>query len=712
MNIFLNKRYFKTIFLIVFLALFVIISGFSFSLYTSNVEYEEKQRQAQIEADMALLAQKIDDKFGEMENICIQLLDSSWVKQITSRSEIILAQVDYFRRKELCEFLNGYSVMLSVADNVALIMPEKNQIMDKVSIWDEIPRQLSNMDVDSAGFLAQLDTIYSSTYGGLTIIPGCGNHFVVTRVFDIFHGSKDAFLFFVDGRLFENFIRRNQFAGLLSFAIEHENQLLFEMSGGGSEIDHIREAVVPSQHYRWQYRISADYPVQSVMQRLPVFIAQVVILPTVCELALTYAIALLLYQPILWLMNRLNVKDASEFSAIAAYFDRMRESHQTLQELSSRYYDVARNNMLLSMLHGSFAGGISEENLSLFNIPLPRSERCLYMAAVLSFSEQRDIQEMTLESVQLQSFLNQSDIPAIVANSPENEIIVVFFERDDKKTLMAAHATATREYCQKSFPAHNYLLGLPHHMHEGISKSYQEAKEQELDARVGRISNYYFPLDWEIQLIQQIRMGRGQVVCRILSELKRENLDRCLTAQQNERIIRMIAELILRAAEDCGVQLETEYKHLLHPDACGCAEALWDELIALADALCFQIGGRIGTPEKAREKQIKEYVDMHFRDANLSQKQIADVFQMTSPGVSKLFKSAAGTNFIDYLHALRTRAAKEMFDSGETDIHLVSQSCGYDNDVTFRRAFFRAYALTPHQYTLTQSEHRDMSEEK
>ena len=103
---------------------------------------------------------------------------------------------------------------------------------------------------------------------------------------------------------------------------------------------------------------------------------------------------------------------------------------------------------------------------------------------------------------------------------------------------------------------------------------------------------------------------------------------------------------------------------------------------------------------------------MHFRDANLSQKQIADVFQMTSPGVSKLFKSAAGTNFIDYLHALRTRAAKEMFDSGETDIHLVSQSCGYDNDVTFRRAFFRAYALTPHQYTLTQSEHRDMSEEK
>ena len=63
-----------------------------------------------------------------------------------------------------------------------------------------------------------------------------------------------------------------------------------------------------------------------------------------------------------------------------------------------------------------------------------------------------------------------------------------------------------------------------------------------------------------------------------------------------------------------------------------------------------------------------------------------------------MFKRTTGKNFIDYLQELRVFAARSAFDAGETDVIAVARSCGYENEVTFRRAFFRVYAISPHQY--------------
>ena len=55
-------------------------------------------------------------------------------------------------------------------------------------------------------------------------------------------------------------------------------------------------------------------------------------------------------------------------------------------------------------------------------------------------------------------------------------------------------------------------------------------------------------------------------------------------------------------------------------------------------------------------------------------------------------------NFIDYLHLLRVQRAKEYFDGGNYDIMDVAQKTGYENEITFKRAFMRIESITPRQY--------------
>ena len=230
----------------------------------------------------------------------------------------------------------------------------------------------------------------------------------------------------------------------------------------------------------------------------------------------------------------------------------------------------------------------------------------------------------------------------------------------------------------------------------GISKSYQGALEERIDGETGCQAGYYFPLDWEIQLITQLRAGNARALERILRELSRENLARSLNASEHRQLMSMLAEILQRVARETNAGLKDFSSRLAAAADLEDRQAAWEAMGRLARELCpaaEEIDGAQPTGER-----IRQYLHEHFRDANLSQKGIADEFGLSCPNMSRMFKRTTGKNFIDYLQELRVSAARSAFDAGETDVIAVARSCGYENEVTFRRAFFRVYAISPHQY--------------
>jgi len=127
-------------------------------------------------------------------------------------------------------------------------------------------------------------------------------------------------------------------------------------------------------------------------------------------------------------------------------------------------------------------------------------------------------------------------------------------------------------------------------------------------------------------------------------------------------------------------------------------EWIWDYLFGFAEVLCKRMGYFDNRKDSDVGALLLQYVEAHFQDYSLSLQTLADHFQLSRSAVSKLFKKAKYINFIDYLHLLRVQSAKAKFDAGETDVRAVAKAVGYENEITFKRAFLRTESVTPREY--------------
>lgn len=99
------------------------------------------------------------------------------------------------------------------------------------------------------------------------------------------------------------------------------------------------------------------------------------------------------------------------------------------------------------------------------------------------------------------------------------------------------------------------------------------------------------------------------------------------------------------------------------------------------------------------KKDIVAYIERNFADPEMSLAKLAENFRMSPPQMSRFFKEKMGVNYIDYISMLRIKAAKELLSKdSEKSIEEIGRQVGYNNVLTFRRAFKKFEYVTPGQY--------------
>lgn len=99
---------------------------------------------------------------------------------------------------------------------------------------------------------------------------------------------------------------------------------------------------------------------------------------------------------------------------------------------------------------------------------------------------------------------------------------------------------------------------------------------------------------------------------------------------------------------------------------------------------------------------IRQYVEEHLADANLSLSETARVTRYTSTYFGKYFKEQFGCAFQQYVAVRRIECAKKYLledpERRNMSIQEIALACGFTNDVTFRRTFKRYTGVTPSQF--------------
>ena len=96
---------------------------------------------------------------------------------------------------------------------------------------------------------------------------------------------------------------------------------------------------------------------------------------------------------------------------------------------------------------------------------------------------------------------------------------------------------------------------------------------------------------------------------------------------------------------------------------------------------------------------IAAYIDINFGDCNLSLTGVADMFQISEPYLSSVFKQTQGINFSTYVEGVRIDKAKEFLKTTSLTVGEVADLVGYGSVNSFCRAFKRVTGISASEYS-------------
>lgn len=93
----------------------------------------------------------------------------------------------------------------------------------------------------------------------------------------------------------------------------------------------------------------------------------------------------------------------------------------------------------------------------------------------------------------------------------------------------------------------------------------------------------------------------------------------------------------------------------------------------------------------------KQYIINNF-NKNITLKDVADEVFLSQNYLSELFKKEIGEGFYDFLSNYRIKKAKEILITTNLKIYEVAQNVGYNDSITFGRAFKKITGTTPNNF--------------
>lgn len=692
----IRGRYFRTIFLLYFLVMGLLLALLmAFGLGQWRLE---QKREADREAweRKNRIARTVDERFSIAEQAASQIAASEWIKYVSSRSQILSSKLDYFRKLEICKILGNYTDSLRIARSVAVLFPYKDLAVDRVSFW-ECGRYFQSVGL-SPGTLEEIQEQIGEDGGNVSLYVSeemreNNNSFALICCLG---NDPERFLFvYVDGRQFAKYLADTD-GRIAGFELEYDGRTIYSVgqaadgSGGGKE-----EAFPGSRG--WSYHIM---PEQRTGQDSDSVFASLLVLSAFGILGIVFLLSWMLakisMKPLLRVAGKLGLDRTGEGSVLEdierAYLE-LNEQKERIEGLGNQYYQIAEEGYLSSLLSGTDRrdGSLAKR------FGLDFSDKMHYQALFMCYlGEDRERFLEAMLDLQLKCCRDRH----VTAVYCQRESALVVASKADAGAL-SREEESIRLWLDEKYPDLELETygGKAYQGLDGICKSYREALQSQQGTKSDGGTICYYPLEIEWKIINFLKLGSFEEAKAMVEILRRENDSRTLLPGELGRVTGAVFRVLQRFGQDLGLsvpQMPETFQMDGRPEDAEAEGWQWEFLKGILNRMQEQYEAKTGV--HALGKELMAYVDSHFTDAGISQQGIADVFRISRPMVSKIFKEAAGMNFIDYLHKKRVSKAQVLFGEGEKNVADVGRKVGYESEVTFKRAFVKYAGMSAREY--------------
>lgn len=571
--------------------------------------------------------------------------------------------------------------------------------MDRISFW-ECDRYFQSVGLSRGTLeeiLAQMKAEHGTVflYGNEEMRENNGSFALLCCLGNDTDAGQYLFVY-VDGRQFTKFLT-DMDDRMTGFELIYNENTIYSMGQIGEE-DNTKIEEIFSSDRGWAYIIvpegragQGDSPVILFLLILSSFsILGIVLL-------LSWILARISMQPLLHLAGKLGLDRTGESSVLEdierAYLE-LNEQKERIESLGNQYYQIAEEGYLSSLLSGT---GRQEETQRLAKrFGLDFSEKMHYQTLLMCYLGE-DTERFLEAMLDLQLKCCRDRNVTAVYCQRESALLAV---SKAGARVLSLEEESIRIWLDEKYPdlEMETYSGKAYQGLDGIWKSYREALQSRQGAKTDGETICYYPLEIEWKIINFLKLGSFEEVKAIVDTLRRENDSRTLLPGELSRVTGAVFRVLCRFGQDLGLLVPQMPQT---PQMAGQPEDAedgwqWEFLKELLDRMREQYETKTGV--HALGKELIAYVDSHFMDAGISQQEIADVFRISRPMVSKIFKEAAGMNFIDYLHKKRVARAQVLFGEGQRRVADVGREVGYESEVTFKRAFVKYAGMSAREY--------------
>ncbi|GMX63748.1 transcriptional regulator YesS [Paenibacillus elgii] len=713
--------------------LLIPIIVFSILNVQRNVMEQKREQYGKHAADAKRIADSVDNKLNELKNLGKVLGDETWVNKLMSNTNVFDGEFDLTKMLEIRKSLRNALGTLNFLSFGAVIYPEKKLVLtpwgeysedvffSSVASFDEETKRQFDESLPKYAYYTIMQPVDMKLWDDpKRVIP-------VVQSLEVVNNPRAVLLLFIDVAYFTDFIQRFGGSEYESIEISSQASSVYRQARTSSGDQHSKRAsytlVLPSQASDWRYTIT--YTDSTVIGIQNLFSSLLAILISALIGAVTaFLLAKVSYRPLSALLNKLsgavrNDDSVSEYRLIEKSFDRLMNEKHSLQRTVEDYESAAKSNLLLRLLKGYFTDDQHMNGLIKFG--LVYREDMYYCTMLISFQTIREISDleiirkievitiMVAENV-LNHYLLQYEMCEVT--NADKALIVSSGQRFGEDGLIERIASEiAAEIAQACDIRPDVFHGAVENGLVGISKSYYAANESlqvalfsRGNARVpqeGSIQknvDYYYPTDWEVQLINNLKIGNLDTLTHILNEISTENRKRQLPDASTVKLVSLLMETMMRVLHELNIDAGIYAKQFESKVKAANVEALWSYVIEVGTLICERM--RFSNTSSTMEVggKMLHYVKENYTSTDISLKRLAYLFQMSVPSVSRMFKEVTGINFNDYLCRLRMEPAKELLREKKCGVDDVALLVGYENVYSFKRAFVRYEGIKPDQY--------------
>jgi hypothetical protein len=566
------------------------------------------------ENDTKKISDAIDSRLIEFNKIGDRLYRTKWLNKLMSSSTIFEKEFSVLRKIEISDELNNYLVFSNFLSNIAIVYPDKDLVVS-YNGWHSTKGYFNLMGINDQ---IDINNIVSnmSSYSNYRILDSNNssvtNYITIIQSMELIEAPRATLLIFVDLEYLTTYIEQLARFDLNELNIYNENKVLLKYQVKKVDEDNVipeaednnkNKFTVISNIHPLRYECIYDNPSTTIQldQIVPLLFA--CILSLFSGVLVAFILAKITYRPLHRLVSKIfnldelkknerkRMKSLNEYKLIEASFDKLVIDKENTLLRIKQYENAAKSNLLHRLIRGYFEEdvlihrlqdlGIDYSDYMFYCVVLIRdklknqvrkpsndgenTDYKEYMIGITATQEQKRLSLLMM----IANILDNSNLDCQLLDFVDDDIAVIFsfvqninIESNIKEIIHNIRLKIkVLDIQEPMIVVGNIEKGLI-----GISKSYQTAKESMEHALFGvdmfgnpntiaEDNFYYYPTDWEIQLVNNLKVGNFDTVTKIIDEIKLENEDRQLSTDSMKRLILLLMETIIRVLNELNISI-------------------------------------------------------------------------------------------------------------------------------------------------------------